>query len=91
MSKNQNFTNDINSLISGRPLTAGYGGHHYEALGLNQANMLNMNNFDTTGGIGGMQMQTFSGSMGGAVPDMSMQSSSTSTRFVNCKKVTTMK
>ena len=70
---------------------AGFGGHHHQALGLNQANIFDMNNFDTTGGLGGMQgftsMQTFSGSMGGAAPGMCMQSSSTSTRFVNGKKV----
>ena len=61
---------------------AGHGG---------QANMLNMNNSNTTGGIGSMQIPTFSGSMVGVVPGMGMQSSSTSTIFVNGKKVTTMK
>jgi len=81
--------------LLGGPLMAGFGGHHHQALGLNQANIFDMNNFDTTGGIGGMQgftsMQTFSGSMGGAVPGMGMRSSSSSTRFVNGKKVTTKK
>ena len=97
MSKAQwpKIANKINSLISGGPLMAGFGGHHHQALGLNQANIFDMNNFDTTGGLGGMQgftsMQTFSGSMGGAVPGMGMRSSSTSTRFVNGKKVTTKK
>ena len=69
----------------------GFGGH-----GLNQASIFDMNNFDTGGNMGGgMQgftsMQTFSGSMGGGggVPGMGMRSSSTSTRFINGKKVTT--
>ena len=69
---------------------AGYGGHHHQAFGLNHANMFDMNNFDTTGGIGGIKMQNFSGSLG-VVPGMSMQSSSTSTSIVDGKKVSTIK
>ena len=40
------------------------------------------------GGMGFTSVQTFSGAMGGA-PSMGMRSSSTSTRIVNGKKITT--
>jgi len=70
--------------LLGGPLMAGFGGH-----GLNQASIFDMNSFGNPGGMPGFtSMQTFSGSMGGA-PGMGMRSSSTSTKFVNGKKVTT--
>ena len=68
--------------LLGGGLMTGFGGH-----GLNQANIFDMNSFGTGGGMQGFtSMQTFSS---GGAPGMGMRSSSTSTKFVNGKKVTT--
>ena len=55
MPKTPKITNEINSSLLGRPLMAGFGDNHHQVLGLNQANIIDMNNFDTASGIGGMQ------------------------------------
>ena len=69
--------------LLGGGLMTGFGGH-----GLNQASIFDMNSFGAGGGMQGFtSMQTFS-NMGGT-PGMGMRSSSTSTKFVNGKKVTT--
>lgn len=73
-------------LLGGFPM-AGFGGGHRGMFG-------ELDDFDT--GLGGnsfTSVQTFSNAMGGGMPGgpggMSMRSSSTSTRFVNGKKITT--
>jgi len=58
----------------------GFGGH------LGGGNVFDQ--LDDGGGTSFASVQTFSGAMGGA-PSMGMRSSSTSTRFVNGKKITT--
>jgi len=68
--------------LLGGGLMTGFGGH-----GLNQANIFDMNSFGTGGGMQGFtSMQTFSS---GGAPGMGMRSSSSQTKFVNGKKVTT--
>ena len=74
-------------LLGGAPLMGfGVGAHH---------NMFeDMNMGMGMGGNGFTSVQTFSGSMGGIGGmggGMGMRSSSTSTRFVNGKKITTKK
>lgn len=82
----QDFGMSPFGLLGGAPLM-GFGAHHQ--------NMF-QDMFDPMGGMGGngfTSVQTFSGTMGqpGGGFGMGMHSSSTSTRFVNGKKVTTKK
>ena len=82
----QDFGMSPFGLLGGSPLM-GFGAHHQ--------NMF-QDMFDPMGGMGGngfTSVQTFSGTMGqpGGGFGMGMHSSSTSTRFVNGKKVTTKK